>query len=164
MVLLDNILIATDFSEPSEAALAYGRELARTFGARMHVLHVTEEAIAAVGVASWPPNLPKLQAEIDEQAWHRLNAILVPEDRARRDVRAIVRHSWSIATAIVDYARREQIDLIVVGTHGRRGPSRALIGSVAERVVRTAPCPVLAVRRPEHDFLTGDALVTVAAR
>ena len=65
----------------------------------------------------------------------------------------------SPAAAIVDYARREQIDLIVMGTHGRGGVAHLLMGSVAERVVRTAPCPVLTVRHPEHEFVLPDALV-----
>ena len=66
------------------------------------------------------------------------------------------------AVAIVDYARRERIDLIVTGTHGRGAVAHLLMGSVAERVVRTAPCPVLTVRHPEHEFVVPDALVAVA--
>ena len=66
------------------------------------------------------------------------------------------------AAAIVDYAKDKRIDLIVAGTHGRGGVARLLLGSVTERVVRTAPCPVLTVRHPEHEFVIPDALVAVA--
>jgi nucleotide-binding universal stress UspA family protein len=74
---------------------------------------------------------------------------------------AIVR-SNAPAPAIVDYAQRRKADLIVMGTHGRGGGAHLLMGSVAERVVRTAPCPVLTVRYPEHEFVRPDALVAVA--
>jgi nucleotide-binding universal stress UspA family protein len=60
--------------------------------------------------------------------------------------------------AIVDYAKEERIDLIVAGTHGRGAVAHALIGSVAERIVRTAPCPVLTVRQPEHEFVVPDRM------
>ena len=70
--------------------------------------------------------------------------------------------SNSPATEIVNYARRNGIDLIVMGTHGRGAIAHLLMGSVAERVVRTAPCPVLTVRNPERDFVRPDALVAVS--
>jgi len=76
-------------------------------------------------------------------------------------VRALVA-SDAPALAIVEYATRERIDLIVTGTHGRGAVAHFLMGSVAERVVRTAPCPVLTVRHPEHEFVIPDALVAVA--
>jgi nucleotide-binding universal stress UspA family protein len=66
------------------------------------------------------------------------------------------------ALAIVEYASANGIDLIVVGTHGRRAVAHLLMGSVAERVVRTAPCPVLTVRHPEHEFIRPDTLVAAA--
>ena len=69
--------------------------------------------------------------------------------------------SNSPALAIVDYARQERINLIVTGTHGRGAVAHLLMGSVAERVVRTAPCPVLTVRHPEQEFVVPDALVAV---
>jgi nucleotide-binding universal stress UspA family protein len=65
------------------------------------------------------------------------------------------------AAAIVDYAAQHAIDLIVMGTHGRGAISHLLMGSVAERVVRTAGCPVLTVHHPEHEFVLPDALVAV---
>ena len=64
--------------------------------------------------------------------------------------------------AIVEYAKTHNIDIIVMGTHGRRALAHLLMGSVAERVVRTAPCPVLTVRHPEREFIAPDALVVVA--
>jgi nucleotide-binding universal stress UspA family protein len=76
--------------------------------------------------------------------------------------RQVLLSSHAPASTIVEYARQEGIDLIVTGTHGRGGVAHLLMGSVAERVVRTAPCPVLTVRHPEHEFVIPDALVAVA--
>jgi nucleotide-binding universal stress UspA family protein len=70
--------------------------------------------------------------------------------------------SGSPAYAIVDYAREYDIDLIVMGTHGRGALAQLMMGSVAERVVRIAPCPVLTVRHPEHEFVQPDTLLVVA--
>ena len=123
MIALKNILVATDFSEPSDAALAYGRELARTFGATLHVLHVVDncrrasygaegyvavDAGAAAGDRRRPP----------ASSW---TTLLIDEDRAAAAGPARSSSpSNAPAAAIVDYAqRREQIDLIVMGTHGR---------------------------------------------
>jgi len=70
--------------------------------------------------------------------------------------------SSSPAFAIVDYAREHEIDLIVMGTHGRGALAHLMMGSVAERVVRLAPCPVLTIKHPEHEFVQPDVLVAVA--
>jgi universal stress protein A len=117
------ILLATDFSDTAERAAAVARDYARAFGAGLHILHV-----------AWAG---------DEQASRLL--IGVGKDLGS-DVEVTTAIEFgSPAARIVDYARRHGVDLIVVGTHGRTGVSRALLGSVAERVVRTAPCPVLTV-------------------
>jgi Universal stress protein UspA and related nucleotide-binding proteins len=84
------------------------------------------------------------------------------EDRAVLGARTILRVSATPALAIVEYARDANVDLIVVGTHGRGAMAHLFMGSVAERVVRTASCPVLTVRHPEHEFVLPDALVAVA--
>lgn len=119
------ILLATDFSEPSRAAARVAVEYARRFGARLHLLHV----VSPTTDPAPRPTLEHLAEELGRE---------VPV------VTAVV-SGLPVAEEIVRYARTHRIDLIVVGTHGRTGPSRLLLGSVAERVVRTAPCPVLAV-------------------
>ena len=118
------ILFATDFSETSTAAARTAAEYARRFRARLHILHVTWAGSDPV----MPPPLGKLAEEL---------GVAVPV------VTAV--ESGNPAPQIVRYAEREGIDLIVLGTHGRTGVTRALIGSVAERVIRTAPCSVLTV-------------------
>ena len=155
MIALKHVLVATDFSGVSEAALTYGRALARTFRADLHLLHVMENPFLRPMVA----DPLTLKAAI----YSRLNARLTDADRAELHARAVVEVSDQPADVIVEYAHGFGIDLIVTGTHGRRGAAHALMGSVAERVVRTATCPVLTVRHPEREFVTDDDTVAETA-
>jgi nucleotide-binding universal stress UspA family protein len=84
------------------------------------------------------------------------------DDRRTLKVVPMVESGVNIAESVVKYAVDNEIDLIVTGTHGRGAVKHFLMGSVAERVVRTAPCPVLTVRSHERDFIAPDALVTAA--
>jgi nucleotide-binding universal stress UspA family protein len=162
MIALQHILVATDFGEPSDAALIYGQELARTYHATLHVLHVVDDMYLRMGGDAYVAVLPDLQRDAELAARERLDALLVDNDPTPLPVRKVTLTSAAPATAIVDYAKANGIDLIVVGTHGRRAVAHLLMGSVAERVVRTAPCPVLTVRHPEHEFVRPDALVAIA--
>ena len=163
MIALKNILVATDFSEPSDAALTYGRALARTFKATLHVVHIIDGPSAVVyGAEAYAVSMPEIQAQIEAAARAQLDDLLLDNDPQPLPVRRVLLTASAPAAAIVDYAGREQIDLIVTGTHGRGGVAHLLMGSVAERVVRTAPCPVLTVRHPEHEFVIPDALVAAA--
>ena len=158
MIALKNILVATDFSEPSDAALAYGRALARNFNATLHLLHVADNLFSAsYGVEGFVATLPEMQQEIEDSARQKLNELLVDNDPGALPSKPALVTSNTPAVAIVEYATREHIDLIVTGTHGRGAVAHLLMGSVAERVVRTAPCPVLTVRHPEHEFIQPDA-------
>ena len=161
MVAIKNILVATDFSEPSGVALAYGRDLARSYGARLHVLHVVDDVmlhytpeVAFVG--------PDLQRDLDERANRELNALITDDDRLRGAL-PVIERGLHPAEAIVNYAKANAIDLIVAGTHGRGLVKHFLMGSIAERVVRTAPCPVLTVHAHERDFIVPDALTLAAS-
>ena len=161
MITLKNILVATDFSEPSDDALTYGRALARNFEATLHVLHVVGNVSTAYGAEGYFAAVPQLQQEIEDVARTRLDELLIDNDEQPLPTRRVLITSHAPALAIVDYAKRERIDLIVTGTHGRGAVAHFLTGSVAERVVRTAPCPVLTVRHREHDFIVADALVAI---
>jgi nucleotide-binding universal stress UspA family protein len=147
--VVPNILVAFDFDPASDTALTYGRELARRFGARLHVLHVIENYFLRP-IASDPH---VLAARASQQVSDRLT----DEDRAELRAMAVVEMSDTPADAIVEYATKASVDLIIVGTHGRRAFDRLLMGSVAERVVRIASCPVLAVRHPEREFVEPDS-------
>ena len=161
MILLNSVLVATDFGKASEAALKYGRNLARAFGCNLHVLHVDENVMSVAAdefysTAGW-------QEQVDHAANNRVDALFTEQDRTRLSAKAVLRTSPAPAEAIVQYANEAHVDLIVVGTHGRSGVSHLLLGSVAEKVVRTAPCPVLVVHADEHEFILPDP-VTVSAR
>lgn len=162
MIALKSILVATDFGEASAAALAYGRELARCFGATLHVLHVADDVYVRLGGDAYMAVLPELQKDLEVAAQKQLDDLLVDNDPNPLPVKKAVLTSSATASAIVQYARDLGIDLIVVGTHGRGAVAHLLMGSVAERVVRSAPCPVLTVRHPEHEFVMPDALATVS--
>jgi nucleotide-binding universal stress UspA family protein len=167
MIAIKNVLVATDFSPVSETALVYGRALARTFGGRLHVIHVVDNlaarlSYADVGVAGLTP--PGLQAEIEAEAQKRLAAFVTETDRRELHAAGVLRVSNSTAKTIVDYAKEVSVDVIVIGATGHGAIDRMLMGSVADKVIRRAPCPVLAVRRPEHEFIVPDALQVVAQR
>ena len=148
MKAIRQILVPSDFSEPSRAALDYAAEFAKPLAASIDVLHVWEMPTFIP-----PASLPEAGvADMSLIEMYRSNAEdalaqFVQEAKTRGIVvRAAFSEHGPPASTITDFARRREYDLIVIGTHGRTGLSRALIGSVAERVVRYASCPVLAVR------------------
>jgi nucleotide-binding universal stress UspA family protein len=161
MVILKNILVATDFSEPSAVALAYGRDFARSYGATLHLLHVVEDVMIRyspeMGMTS-----PMLMENLESRARRELEALVTDDDRATLKIMPVVLKSPTIPGGIVEFANGQKIDMVIVGTHGRSGMKQFLIGSVAEGVVRTAPCPVLTVRERERDFIAPDARVSSA--
>jgi nucleotide-binding universal stress UspA family protein len=145
MTDIKRILVPTDFSPTAEAALTYAIEFARKFGATVTLLHVFDDPFVTGGVFS---------AEYVPMPQEMRNDILA--DLRRRLDDAVARSGYSEATpqllvgptakTIVAAAQERGDDLIVMGTHGRGGVAHLLLGSVAERVVRTAGCPVLTVR------------------
>lgn len=161
MIALKNILVATDFGEASDAALAYGRELARTFKATLHVLHVADDVYVRLGGDAYMAVLPEIQKDVEEAAHKTLDQLLIDNDPEPLPIKKVVITSASTAAAVTQYAKDAGINLIIVGTHGRGAVAHFLMGSVAERVVRTAPCPVLTVRQPGADFVVPDTLSTV---
>jgi universal stress protein A len=163
MILLNSVLVATDFGDTSKSALEYGRNLARAFGAKLHVLHVAARIVPMSAAEFDPTNLADVQADIVEDANRQLNRLLTDNERTLLQTKTMVLASTSPATAIVGYAKEAHVDIVVVGTHGRGGISHLLMGSVAEHVVRNAPCPVLVVRPNEHEFILPDP-VSVSTR
>ena len=145
--MFTRILVPTDFSPPSNAALEYARAVATRFGASLHLLHVADDPYrAALAAEVYVPEVEGLRDEIVT------NAVTPSEGAAHRRRRrppstprpppSSARRPGPSSTM----PARNDIDLIVMGTHGRGGMAHLLMGSVAERVLRTAPCPVLTVR------------------
>jgi universal stress protein A len=152
MIKLKQILVPTDFSENSEVAGRYARAMAEAFGAQLHLMHVLEDPYAAtLDPLSFVPS-QTFYEEIEEQTRARLTRLLVEWQPLQPHVE-VVASRGSAFVEIIRYAKDHGIDLIVLGTHGRGPVAHMLMGSVAQRVVRKAPCPVLTVRHPEHEFV-----------
>ena len=136
------ILAPVDFFEFTHLAIDYAVELAQTYGARIDLLHVLQHT-ALPEPYGMPPMMDDLE-QMQKNA-HRGLEKLVREDIGYEDVRVAVEIGHP-ATGIADYAEAHDIDLVVIPTHGRSGLKRILLGSVAEKVVRRAPCPVFTVK------------------
>ncbi len=146
--IFSRILVPTDLSEPSDAALAYAKRLAQSFQASLHVLHVVEDSMMPTTKADGLEEVPVgLTAWLEEGAARALAERFDAAEQSRYGGGVEIRTGTLAAKAIVDVANELHADLIVMGTHGRRGLAHLLLGSVAEQVVRTAACPVLTVRR-----------------
>jgi len=146
MIALRNVLVAVAFDDITDSVLRHGRTMAKTFGATLHVLHIPENLFFRP-MANDPHTI---EGGLHEQ----LAECLTEDDRRTLHAVTAIRHSSTPADEIVQYARSNDIDLIVLGTHGRRGVTHLLTGSVAETVVRTAPCPVMTVRDHQREFVT----------
>ncbi len=156
MITLKKVLVATDFGEAADAALAYGQALARTFGATLHVIHVVDDLFTRVAGEGYVSVLPELQRDLETSAKARLDELLIDNDPKPLPVVKTIVVSNTPASAVVQYAADEAIDLVVTGTHGRSGVAHLFMGSVAEKIVRSASCPVLTVRHPEREFVKAD--------
>ena len=149
MIRLETILVPIDFSEPANQALRYACELAVRFKARLFLLNVVQPLAVDV------PYAGAMSDELlhpETGARNQLDELEVPQSEKIESIEREVR-SGPPFVEIVRYARERNVDLIVMGTHGRSGLSHALLGSVAEKVVRKASCPVLTVRPEGHQFL-----------
>lgn len=153
MIKLKKILYPTDFSESSLEALKYAVSFARDYKAKLVLMHVVNEKIFSEGL-----NLPRVSApdalgqELAAEAERQLKVLIPAAERAGLD--------WEIAILsgmpfleIIRYARANDVDLIVIGTHGRSGVEHIIFGSTAEKVVRKSPCPVLSVRPAQREFV-----------
>jgi nucleotide-binding universal stress UspA family protein len=163
VITIKNVLIATDFSTASVTAMNYARELARTFNARLHVLHVLDDVSLFAygeGTALLPP--AQLQTEIERTAAEELRTFINDSDRHELQALPVMKIGTNAAKIIAEYAKEAAIDIVVIGATGRGMVDRLLMGSVADKVIRRAPCPVLAVHTPEREFVHPDALQVVA--
>ena len=142
------IVMPTDFSESSDAALGYASALAAESGALLYILHVGEDShayVAGYGAIGYTPDLVDRVARENQALLEKIEPTL-PH----------VRHEHKYLTGVPDqeilaFAEEVNADLIVIGSHGRTGISRLLLGSVAEAVVRRAGCPVLTIKQPQSE-------------
>ncbi len=154
-IKIAKILCPTDFSDLSLQAVRYAREFATTFDAQIHCLHIIDEANqywSTMGPESAPigPAVEDLQSHAEAHMKNFADEHLVGLKFA--PITKVV--SGRPCEEIVQYALESTIDIVIIATHGRGGLVHALLGSTTEKVVRKANCPVLIVRKQEHDFVT----------
>jgi nucleotide-binding universal stress UspA family protein len=149
--MIEHVLCARDFSPSSERALGYALELVERTGATLHLMHIQETPLGPFvqGDPSPDPGDQALQQQFEERCRDELSAFsFTPDDN---QLTCVAARSGAVAPALVRYAKAHAVDLVVMGTQGRRGVERAICGSVAEEVLRTAPCPVLTTRAIQED-------------
>ena len=149
MISLKKILCPIDHSDCSKEALKYAVSFAMKDEAKLYLLHI-------IDIRSFNDSLVSMSQQIpDKETLEQLRMKLldcIPEDiRDDMDVEATVIQGIPFAE-IISTAKEKEIDMIVIGSHGRTGISHMMLGSVSEKVVRKAPCPVLTVRQPGHEF------------
>lgn len=152
MIRYTDVLLATDFSETARRAAAHAVALAEHHDATLHLLHVVEEFSywESFDLKHFPSD--EVSAELQENARIALSDLLEEEGLDTDAVVEIVVREGKPFVEIARAAREFEIDVLVIGSHGQTGLAETLFGSTAERVVRKAPCSVLVVRHPDHDF------------
>ncbi len=150
MIEIKKILVPTDLSEHASHALDYATELASTYGATIYLFHVVDIHWGGLGNSAFFPGptgdyLPRLMETAETELYEMKEKI----DRVEVEISVV---TGAPHVEVVRFAKKENMDLIALATHGRTGLSHALIGSVAEKVVQMAPCPVLTIKHPDHKF------------
>ena len=155
MISIRHILVATDFGETSTAAVQRAIQLSEAFQAQLDILHIVEEPFGYLGnIHGYLPEVDAFRATLNDAARAQLHQVMSPDEAERRKVHLALR-TGTPYVEIVRYAKDQDVDLIVLGTHGRGSVRHMLLGSVAEKVVRYAHCAVLTTPHPSAEA-TGD--------
>ena len=154
MISLKSILVPTDFSKQSQSAIRYGVEFALKFGAKLHVLHAVQDVanfLPELGFINPAAALSNIEPML-QSASKSMEEFLKPYKNQGVE---FVTHclQGNPLDEIILLAKEENIDLIILGTHGHTGLAHLFLGSLAETLVRQSPCPVLSLRSPEHEFV-----------
>lgn len=145
MALYRELLFPIDLAGDVERPLRYARELAHQLGARLHLLYVVQEFDFARGIFIPHANIDKMEEEFRQAAQKKMERLRQEHFESDPSVTCAVAFG-DPAEEILTYTRDKGIDVIALPTHGRKGLERALFGSVAEKVVKSAPVPVLTIR------------------
>lgn len=152
MITIKKILCPTDFSDFSLYAITYAVSFARQYKAKLLLLHVLDVFLHDPAYVVPYVADRSIFEDFEKKARARLEELGKKNVPAGMDTELIVRAGRAFVE-IIRAAREKEVDMIVIATHGRTGLSHAMFGSTAERVVRKAPCPVLSIKHPEHEFV-----------
>lgn len=151
MLSMKKILLPIDFSDYSKNALRYAIDFNEQFQAEFLLLYVIEPVIYPADFSFGQVALPSMESELRERGQFQLDKLIEEEVPATMKAQAIIRHGKPFVE-IIRVAKEEQVDMIIIATHGHSGFEQILFGSTAEKVIRKAQCPVLSIRSPEHTF------------
>jgi len=152
MPQITRIVVPIDFSEYSKKAFRYAIDFARSFRAEMVLVYVVEPIVYPADFSFGQVALPSMERELLQRGEEQLKNLIDKEVPDGIAARSIVR-SGKPFVEIIQVAKEENAELIIIATHGHSGIEHVLFGSTAEKVVRKAPCPVLSIRSPERDFV-----------
>lgn len=154
MLDLKHIVVATDLSPLSLCAVRYGCQLAKQFNAHLDLLNVVSHPFSQFAMecrTDFEASFEDCERECREAAETALSEVSIDPLTDDSNITRIVLMGTPISE-ILQYAKQKNADLLIAGTHGHSGLTHVLMGSVAERIVRHAPCPVLTIRDPQHRF------------
>lgn len=148
---IKKVLVPIDFSDYSKSALKYAVNFAKTFDADIILIYVVEPVIYPPDFSMGQIAMPSINTEWDDRAKDELQKLAKSEIAEIANVKTIIKTGKPFVE-IIETAKEENIDLIIIATHGHSGVEHILFGSTAEKVVRKAPCPVLTLREPLKGF------------
>jgi len=154
---IKKVLVPIDFSDYSKSSLRYAVNFAKQFNAEIYLIYVLEPVIYPPDFSMGQIAIPSINAEWDERAREELENLAKTEIPEGVNVKTILKNGKPFLE-IIDTASEENIDLIIIATHGHSGVEHILFGSTAEKVVRKAPCPVLTLREPVKGFMFRDEM------
>lgn len=149
---INKVLVPIDFSDYSKSALKYSITFAKQFNAELILIYVVEPVIYPPDFSMGQIAIPSVNTEWDERAREELNKLAKNEIPADLKSKTVIKTGKPFVE-IIDTASEEDVDIIIIATHGHSGVEHILFGSTAEKVVRKAPCPVLTLREPIKGFL-----------
>lgn len=154
---ISKVLVPIDFSDYSKNALKYAVNFVELFKAELFLIYVVEPVIYPPDFSMGQIAIPSIDLEMDKRAIDELNKLAEQEIPVEVKVKSIVKTGKPFIE-IIETASEENIDLIIIATHGHTGMEHILFGSTAEKVVRKAPCPVLTIREPIKGFMFKDEM------
>ena len=152
MLQIKKILCPTDFGEHSYKALEMAKDMALKYSAELTVMHVVSEVLPSSPepfVSLTPEDIERFDLEVKASAEKKIDKIVEQVKQEGLEVNPVLARG-TVAGEIVNFAEKNETDLLVIATHGRTGVSRFVFGSVAEKVIRISPCPVLVINSAEN--------------